>query len=99
MENDALESLGGATSQTTKMHDNCFQSNSLQILPPSQNHVRFNPDIVAYPSQSISAINCKDLEQQRVGNKNSQQEIIEYMKKIQDKSDAKSIQSSTTLIS
>ena len=62
------------------MHDECFQSNSLQIVPPSQNHVRFNSDIVAYPSQSISAINRNDLEQQRVGNKNSQQEIIEYMK-------------------
>ena len=90
MENDNSEFLGCATSQAIIMHDKCFQRNSLQIVPPSHNHVRFNSDIVAYPSQSISAINRNDLEQQRVGNKNSQQEIIEYMKKIQDKSDAKS---------
>ena len=66
-----------------------FRKHSFQIMPTMQNfHVRFNPEIVAYPSEGNAISNGNELVEDFARNKNVQKEIIEYMQNIQDKQEA-----------
>ena len=62
-----------------------FRRHSLQVastIPGS--HVRFDPEIVAYPSQSSPTINNIGFNKGHARKRTIQKEVIEYMQKIQN---------------
>ena len=71
--------LNGNMSSNEKDLDNNF------LISTQQLHVRFNPNIVAYPSPNIHAIHAN--EEHKPEQNDVKKGIIEYMLRVQDKSD------------
>ena len=86
------EYSGGHDKVKNSTDSNDSRRHSMQNVSTNKNfHVRFNPKIVAYPSQNGPIVNCMEShEESQKKDKDIQIGIIEYMQRVQDDNECKS---------